>query len=272
MIREFENINSMWSYIASSVLDKGCKVDGTLELSNIMVRLNNINENVLTTRHKFSLLYYLGESVWYGSGANDVDFISRFGKIWEKLTDDGVTNNSAYGHILKNKHGFNQIEKMIELLKVHPESRRAVMNINTPRENVIETKDEFCTIALQLLVRDGKLNMTGIMRSNDLWSGTPYDIFYFTEIQKYIANQLGLEYGTYTHCVTSLHIYDRNIEDIGISILNYLNDKEEKIFIDGQKLFKMSNDIYKELKPLSREETRKKILEICEKERIVRYE
>lgn len=53
--------------------------------------------------------------------------------MWNKLSDDGITANSAYGYILQKKHGFNQIEKIIELLKVDPYSRRAVMNINVPK-------------------------------------------------------------------------------------------------------------------------------------------
>lgn len=268
-MKKFNTINGLWSTLATSVIHNGEKIDGTKELNNVSIQLTDINNNILTTREKFSLMYYLGETVWYGAGANDVDFISRFGKIWEKLTDDGITNNSAYGYILKEKHGFDQIEKVIELLKKYPESRRAVININTPRENIIETKDEFCTIALQLMVRDGKLNMTGIMRSNDMWSGTPYDIFYFTEIQKYIANKLNVEYGTYTHFVTSLHVYNRNLEDVGKSVFNYLNNKEKHVTIDGQKLLEKSKEYYNILKPLNREDTRNKLKEMCKKDGII---
>lgn len=267
-MQSFDNLNAAWAWFATKALT-GKRVAGTTELNNVSFTIENINENLLTIRENFSLSYYLGESVWYGAGANDVDFISRFGKIWEKLTDDGVTNNSAYGFILKSKHNFDQIEKMIELLKVDPNSRRAVMNINTPRENVIETKDEFCTIALQLLLRDGELNMTGVMRSNDIWTGTPYDIFYFTEIQKYIANRLGVQYGAYTHFVTSLHIYDRDRKKVSKSILNYLNDEKVDITINGQKLFANAEKYYNILKPLNKEETRSKLEEMCLEDGII---
>ncbi|QOC57537.1 hypothetical protein [Enterococcus phage TJE4] len=268
-MQSFDNLNAAWAWFATKALT-GKRVAGTTELNNVSFTLENINENLLTIRENFSLSYYLGEGIWYGAGSNSMEFISRFGKIWEKLSDDGVTNESAYGYILKKKYGFDQIEKMVELLSKDPNSRRAVMNINFARKNVIETNDEQCTIALQLLLRDGELNMTGIMRSNDLWTGTPYDIFYFTEIQKYIANRLGVQYGTYTHFVTSLHIYDRDKTKVSKSILNYLNDEKVDVTIDGQLLLESAPDLYKIIgKIIDPKEAKKKAIELAKIRNIV---
>lgn len=264
------SVEVAWMKMADAVLEFGEKVSGTRELNNVKVLIQSPEKNLLRSRHNFSLPYYLGEMIWYGAGANDVRFISKFGKIWEKLSDDGITNESAYGYILKQKHGFNQIIKMVELLKKDPHSRRAVMNINVPRKNVIETNDEQCTIALQVLLRDGKLNMTGIMRSNDLWTGTPYDLFYFTEIQKYIANKLGVEVGTYTHFVSSLHIYDRNIDDVKKSIHNFWkSEKKKDVHIDGQALLAAAPTLYWELSNCDPKEAKKKVVELCLENNIV---
>ena len=268
-MKKFENINAAWAWMATLTL-AGDKVAGTHELNNVSFVIENIDKNILTIRENFSLSYYLGEGIWYGAGSNSMKFISKFGKIWERLTDDGVTNESAYGYILKKKYGFDQIEKMIELLEKDPNSRRAVMNINAARENVIETNDEQCTIALQLLIRDGKLNMTGIMRSNDLWTGTPYDIFYFTEIQKYIANRLGIKYGTYTHFVTSLHIYDRDIMKVNKSLLNFMNDKKVDVTINGQFLLNNAKYLYKILDEIEDpKEVKKEVINLAKTYEIV---
>lgn len=261
----FLGINDAWANLVSNILRRGQKVGNTLELSNISFTITDITKNILTIRENFSLSYYLGESVWYGAGKNDVEFISKFGKIWEKLSDDGLVNNSAYGYILKRKHNFDQIEKMIELLKKDPNSRRAVMNINIPNENVIETKDEMCTIALQFLLRDGQLNMTGIMRSNDVSTGTPYDIFYFTELQKYVANELGVKYGTYTHFVSSVHIYDRDIEKIEASLRN----EPIKVKIDGQLLLKNAEYMYEKLKDIEKKSMRTEIVKLSKELNII---
>lgn len=80
-----------------------------------------------------------------------------------------------------------------------------------PNQGRFETRDEIRTIALVFELRDGKLNCTGIMRSNDIWLGTPYDVVFFTELQKHIANELGVGYGKYTHFAVSLHAYAKDV-------------------------------------------------------------
>lgn len=215
------SINDIYRHLLNDVKINGDQVGNTVELQNVAFQLTNIEDNIPTSRKNYSLKYLLGELYWYFSGSNSLSVISQYSNFWTKISDDGITSNSAYGYIMQHKFNFNQITKMIELLRDDKNSRRAVININVPNEFVIETADEPCTIAIQFLIREGKLNATVIMRSNDLWFGLPYDIPFFTELQKYIANELGVEYGTYTHFVTSMHIYDRNMNDINESIKNY---------------------------------------------------
>ena len=139
------------------------------------------------------------------------------------------------------------------------------MNINIPNENVIETKDEMCTIALQFLLRDGQLNMTGIMRSNDSWTGSPYDIFYFTELQKYVANELEVKYGTYTHFVSSIHIYERDFEKVEASLRN----EPIKVKIDGQLLLKNAEYMYEKLKDVEKKSMRTEIVKLSKELNII---
>lgn len=193
------------------------KVAGTRELNNVKLTIDNIGQapgdNIVSVRG-ISPSYLMGELLWYFTGRNDLQFISAFAKKWEQVSDDGETCNSAYGYIMKNKFPFNQISQVVNILKHDPNSRRAIINLNTPHLNRLKTKDEPCTIALQFYIRDGKLNCTGIMRSNDIWTGFPYDVAFFTELQKYIACRLNILCGSYTHFATSLHMYDRNLDAV----------------------------------------------------------
>lgn len=207
------NIDDIYRETCRALINEGSRVNNTHELNNYSFTLTDLNNNVINIRN-ISKSYLFGELLWYMTARNDIDFIQKFSGFWGRISDDGVTSNSAYGHILFKRHGFNQVDKIIELLLADPNSRRAVLNFNVPNINVIETKDEICTIALQMYIRDGKLNCTGIMRSNDIWLGTPYDVTFFTELQKYIAHRVKVKCGTYTHFVTSIHVYDRNLEDI----------------------------------------------------------
>lgn len=204
---------------ACAKLLKAPKVGNTRELNNVQFTLTNICNNIVSIRD-ISPTYLFGELLWYFTGRNSVDFIGAFGSMWKKISDDGKTSNSAYGYLMKSAFDFDQIQTVIDLLRKDPNSRRAVINLNVPNKDVIETKDEPCTIALQFLIRDHKLYCTGMMRSNDIWFGFPYDVTFFTELQKYIADQLGLEYGSYTHFVTSLHLYDKDAIKIAAIVEN----------------------------------------------------
>lgn len=208
------------------------EVRGTKELNNYSFTLTNLDNNVINIRN-ISKPYICGELLWYALGRNDMAFINKFAGLWGRISDDGVTSYSAYGDIVFERYGFNQAEKIIQLLCADPTSRRAVINFNVPNENVIETKDEICTIALQFLIRDGKLHCFGIMRSNDVWYGLPYDVTFFTELTKYIARRLNIPYGTYTHDVISLHVYERNYDDI---VKSAFKTADTKISVDFEKL------------------------------------
>lgn len=211
------DIDNIYLALARDLL-KAPKADGTRdgdtrELNNVKITLKDITKNIVSIRG-LSPSYLFGEMLWYFMGDNSLKFISKFSSFWNKLSDDGKTCNSAYGYLMMHKHGFNQIDKVIEILKKDPMSRRAKININTPNENVIETKDEPCTMSIHYMLRNNKLDCTVIMRSNDIWIGFPYDVAFFTELQKYIADQLGVGYGWYTHFAISLHLYDRDADKL----------------------------------------------------------
>lgn len=210
---EFDNMDSIYRHICDDIIFNSNKVSNTRELSNYSFTLTNLDNNVINIRN-ISQSYMCAELLWYALARNDVRFINTFAGLWGRISDDGVTSYSAYGDIVYKRHGFDQFEKVIELLKTDKNSRRAVINFNVPNTNVIETRDEICTIALQFYIRDNKLYCTGIMRSNDIWYGLPYDVIFFTELQKLMAKRLNVEVGSYTHFVISLHAYDRNHNDI----------------------------------------------------------
>lgn len=227
-------VNVAYRKLCKELYEKGHVMEtrnirgGTKELCNYMFTIDDLDsEYVSLVTGKTNLTYLAAELLWYWSSRNDVGFIGKFGSMWNKLSDDGVTANSAYGYILQQKHGFNQIEKIIELLTVDPYSRRAVMNINVPNENVIETKDEPCTVCLDYQIRNGKLHCTCVMRSNDVNFGLRNDLGFFISLQKYIAQRLGIPVGTYTHFAMSIHFYDRDtkfIKDVAYGTMETTNE------------------------------------------------
>ena len=252
-------MNVIYNEILKNLLNKPV-VGNTRELLNVRFTINP-EHNILTYRH-LSLKYLLAEMIWYFSGNNDVKFIGQFADLWNRLTDDGITNNSAYGYILKNKFDFDQIEQVIEMLKKDPLSRRAVVNINTPHNKKIETNDEPCTVALQFYIRKGKLSSTSFMRSNDVWFGLPYDIVFFTELNRYIARRLKIGTGKHTHFVTSMHLYLRDEEKIKQVIKNFETKNKKEYKINFRKLINNAKQLYEMV-------NKDNILQVCKDEGII---
>ena len=208
----YTNIDSAYYDICEQLI-AAPYVGNTREILNAKIQILDVSNPVVSIRN-ISVDYLFGELLWHFTGRDDLEFISKFSSFWNHLSDDGETCNSAYGHIIFEKHGFNQLAKVIELLKQDPTSRRAVININVPNEKVIETKDEPCTVSIQFLLRNNKVHCTVYMRSNDIWFGFPYDVVFFTELQRIVAEHLHAKLGIYTHLAGSLHMYDRDEEKI----------------------------------------------------------
>ena len=232
--------NIAYRKLANDLLDYGKPIDSTnprgatYELHNYMFTIDDIdcNECITLKTGGTNLTYVAAELLWYFSSRNDLKFISKFSKFWERVSDDSKTANSAYGYILQEKHGFNQIETIIDLLKKDPNSRRAVLNINVPNPNVATTKDEMCTICLNYQIRDNKLYSTNVLRSNDFNFGLRNDVAFFLYLQKYIAKRLGVQCGSYTHMAFSMHMYNKDIDFAKKVAYGTMEAMEEQINID----------------------------------------
>jgi thymidylate synthase len=177
---------------------------------------------------KFSITYMVAELIWYLSANNKTEWISKYSAFWKDISDDGVTANSAYGARLFRRHPkiaqgrLDQWAYIIEELKRDPDSRRAVMHLRVPDDSVDAKLDVPCTLALQFFIREGRLHQIVNMRSSDVIFGIAYDIPAFTIFQELLANELGVELGTYTHMSNSLHIYERHF-DMAENILKTSN-------------------------------------------------
>jgi thymidylate synthase len=64
-------------------------------------------------------------------------------------------------------------------------------------------------------VRDNKLHTRVVFRSNDMLTAAGANMYALVQLQKHIADQLGLSCGTYTHISLIPHIYYiRDMHDI----------------------------------------------------------
>ena len=102
----------------------------------------------------------------------------------------------------------NQYQFIIDELKRNPDSRRAVMDIRRPED--MKSTDPACLQHIQYFIRDDALHCKVLFRSNDACKATFMNAFALIMLQKRIANELGVEVGSYTHRANSFHCYEKD--------------------------------------------------------------
>lgn len=102
-----------------------------------------------------------------------------------------------------------QIPFVVDELRRNPFSRRAVIDIRD-WEKDSQSGDPACLQHIQYFVRDNKLHCKVLFRSNDACKATFMNAFALIMFQKRIADELGVEVGTYTHRANSFHCYEKD--------------------------------------------------------------
>lgn len=158
--------------------------------------------------------FHLMESLWMLAGHNDVEFVTRFASNMANYSDDGVSFHGAYGYRWRMHFGFDQIEKIIELLKANADDRRIVLQMWDPKVDLGKDGKDFpCNTAAKFRIVDGQLDMTVENRSNDLiWGAYGANAVHFSMLQEYIAGAVGVRVGHYWQESTNSHVYT-NIMD-----------------------------------------------------------
>ncbi|WP_074175764.1 thymidylate synthase [Methanoculleus bourgensis] len=108
----------------------------------------------------------------------------------------------------------DQIDYIARKLTEAPTTRRAVAITWNPV--VDENLDDCpCLQLVQCLLRDGKVEMKVVFRSNDILSAAGSNMYALVHLQKAIADRVGAALGRYTHIALVPHVYYlRDLDDI----------------------------------------------------------
>lgn len=145
----------------------------------------------------------MSEALWILAGRNDTASLLPYNSHINDYSDDGAHMYGAYGARI-----FGQIDELIERLRKDPNDRRAVLQIWDRDDLTVESKDPPCNNTVYFKLREEKLHMTVICRSNDIHFGLfAVNLPTFGILQEYIASRLGVGIGNQTHLSNSLHVY-----------------------------------------------------------------
>jgi thymidylate synthase len=249
MFRLFEGktADGAWQRVATAfrARDGTVKQDSregpTLEILHAALSIEDPRQRWVASRNPpFNIALALAETVWIMAGRNDSAFLTYFSKELIKFAGDGPTFHGAYGFRLRRHFGIDQLQRAYEALRNNPLSRQVALQIwdaavdlpNSDGSPV--SKDVPCNLAALLKVRDGQLHWTQIMRSNDLFRGLPYNVVQFTTLQEILSGWLGLQPGPYHHMSDSLHVYEREIEQIEASQARELPANTDQLSLPKQ--------------------------------------
>jgi thymidylate synthase len=216
-MHSFKTANDAFHDLYWRIVRDGVDFAGTKALFNVGFELEVPNANAIIdgkVKRNWSHEYAEAEWQWYLSGNRNIAKLGKlYGKvpaIWKRMADDDGNVNSNYGWQWKRNQ---QLEYVINLLKDNPETRQAAISIYDAKEHYDYTNDTPCTYAVQFTVLHGKLNMSVVMRSNDLWYGFCNDQYQFSNLQMLVANETGYDVGTYYHFAHNLHLYNDKLPE-----------------------------------------------------------
>ncbi|NLF32788.1 MAG: hypothetical protein GX591_18100 [Planctomycetes bacterium] len=136
----------------------------------------------------------------------------------------------------------DQIAGAIAKLKAVPFTRRA-QAVTWQVWNDMNIDDPACLQRMWFRIADGKLHMNIHMRSNDAFKAAFMNMFAFTELQRDMAAELGVEPGEYMHIADSFHIYGSYFNEFEGFLKTvasrpedqrvYTTDFAREFFIDG---------------------------------------
>lgn len=228
-----QHIDLVWLELIKNIVEKGTDVcprgHHTQELL-AHTTIIDMNDPVISIEQReLGYKFMAAEAHWILSGDNRVSTIAPYSKRIKDFSDDGIRFFGAYGPKV-----MDQMSYVVRTLSDDEHSRQAVMTIW--REQPADTKDVPCTVALQFMIRDGKLNCHATMRSSDAWLGWVYDTFNFSMIAWAVLTELthhvppytadrGLKMGRLFLTAASQHLYGRNLPD-ALNILDIYMEKK----------------------------------------------
>jgi hypothetical protein len=175
----------------------------------VILQIWHPTERVITCPQRdANPFFHVMEWVWMLSGSSEVLWLTKFNKNMATFADRGILRG-AYGYRWFRHAQFDQVGAVIGVLKENPDSRRAVLTMWDPYEDLSTVwKDIPCNTHIYFRRVNGKLDMTVCNRSNDFfWGMLGANVVHMTYMHELIALSTGIPIGVYRVFSNNVHIY-----------------------------------------------------------------
>lgn len=227
---EGETADEVWRQAATALLTRedhlgqSSRDGATRELLHCTFHIRDPRQRwVLSRQPPMNPAFAIAEVMWILQGREDAALLNFWNPALPQFAGTGSTYDGAYGHRLMVNFGLDQIERACQALTSKPDSRQIVLQLWDASRDLPDhdgspkSKDIPCNVCSLLKIRDGRLEWLQVMRSNDLYRGTPYNFVQFTTLQEVMAGCIGVDVGSYVQISDSLHLYEKNLSEISVA-------------------------------------------------------
>ena len=197
---------------------------GTISLFGRQMRFDLSHSFPLITTKK---VYFRGiayELLWFLKGSQNVRWLQENRvHIWDEWADPETGDlGPVYGVQWRSwpaptpedpHHTVDQIAKVLDLIRTHPDSRRMIVTAWNPAQ-IDSMALPPCHALFQFYVADGRLSCQLYQRSCDMFLGVPFNIASYALLTLMMAQQADLEPGEFVWTGGDCHIYDNHVEQV----------------------------------------------------------
>jgi thymidylate synthase len=196
---------------------------GTLSVFGYQMRFDLRMGFPLVTTKKLHLRSIIHELLWFLKGETNVKYLrDNAVTIWDEWADERGDLGPVYGKQWRSwaaadGREIDQLTRVIDQLKVNPNSRRLVVSA----WNVGELDKMAllpCHTMFQFYVADKRLSCQLYQRSADALLGVPFNIASYALLTHMVAQQSGLELGDFIWTGGDCHLYLNHLEQADLQL------------------------------------------------------
>ena len=210
------------------ILDEGVRQEdrtgvGTYSVFGHQMRFDLAQGFPLLTTKKLHLRSILIELLWFLRGDTNVRWLQEQRvSIWDEWADEAGDLGPVYGKQWRHWEGpdgreIDQIAGLIDLIKRDPASRRQIVTAWNPAELHLMALAP-CHCLFQTQVAGGRLNLQLYQRSADVFLGVPFNIASYALLTHMLAQQCGLEPGTFVWTGGDCHLYSNHLDQARLQL------------------------------------------------------
>ncbi len=196
---------------------------GTLSVFGYQMRFDLGEGFPLVTTKKLHIRSIVHELLWFLKGDTNVQYLrDNAVTIWDEWADEAGNLGPVYGRQWRswptaNGGSIDQLSRIVDQLKVNPDSRRLVVSA----WNVGELDQMAllpCHALFQFYVAANRLSCQLYQRSADALLGVPFNIASYALLTHMVAQQCGFEVGDFVWTGGDCHLYLNHLQQADLQL------------------------------------------------------